>query len=110
MRKELLTTTSDKVYTVTELKEVISNSLYEDGILYDSIDLISCDYFSNEKNPGKYTVKYAYSYQDSTNYVIGTINVVEKEEQKSPAILLLLVGIPIAIGVVTVLIKRKKSY
>ena len=96
---DLLNTTTDNVYTLEAIKEVISNNLYEEGILYDSIDLISCNYITNEKNPGKYEVRYAYTYKDVTNYVVGTINVTKVEEPKSPVIFLLIVGVPLVIGI-----------
>ena len=107
---DLLNTTTEEVYTLENLKEVISNSLYEDGILYDSINLISCDYITNEKNPGKYEIKYAYTYKDITNYVVGTINVTTVEEPKSPVIFLLIIGIPAVIGIIYAIKKKRELY
>ena len=45
--------------------------------------MISCDYISNEKNPGNYTVKYAYKYQGNTNYAMGTITVEDIAVEKT---------------------------
>ena len=108
IQTELLNTTTENVYTLDDIKNIISDNLYNEGILYDSIDLISCNYISNEKNPGKYEVKYAYTYKDVTNYVIGTINVTKVEEPKSPVIFLLIVGTPLVIGIIYA-IKRKND-
>lgn len=81
MQMDLLETTTDEIYTLSELKDVISNKLYQDGILCDEISLISCDYLSNEKTPGTYNVKYAYTYKGETNYMVGTITVKEPPQR-----------------------------
>jgi hypothetical protein len=75
LHTDLFSTTTEDVYSIEQIKESIGSNLDEEGILYDSIELISCDYITNEKKPGTYSVKYAYNYQGKTNYAIGTITV-----------------------------------
>ena len=106
LHMDLINTTTSEVYTLEDIKEAISASLYEEGILYDSINLVSCDYISNEKNPGKYTVKYMYSYKGEANYMIGTITVSEPKTTP-PFWLLTLLLIPLSFGVVQLIKKRK---
>ena len=106
IQSDLLNTTADNVYSMEQIKELISDALYSDGILYDSIDLISCDYFTNEEKVGTYQVKYAYSYKDEVNYAIGTINVTKAQNENSPIIVLIIIGVPVLIGIIY-LIKRK---
>lgn len=107
---DLIDTTVETAISIDELKEIISDNLYNDGILYDDISLISCDYFSNENIPGKYEVKYAYSYKGETNYVVGTINVAEPEEEKSPVIFILIVGVPLLFGIAYAIKKSRELY
>lgn len=104
--EELLTTSTNEAYSLNEIKEVISENLYSSGILYDSITLISCDYLSNEEKPGEYSVKYVYTYKDSSNYVVGSIKVDEHQEQSYYWILFVLL-IPMIIGGIFVNKKRK---
>ena len=106
IQSDLLKTTADNVYSMEQIKELISDALYSDGILYDSIDLISCDYFTNEEKVGTYQVKYAYSYKGEVNYAIGVINVVETPNENSPIIVLIIIGVLVLIGIIY-LIKRK---
>lgn len=77
----LFNTTTEEVKNVEDIRTIIGDSLHKQGILYDSIDLISCNYFSNETTPGTYEVKYAYSYRGETNYMLGTIVVEEAQTQ-----------------------------
>ena len=109
MHTDLLSLTTNEVYTVEDIKEAISSELYEDGILFDSINLISCDYFSNEKTPGSYTVRFTYSYKGQTNYMVGSINVTEPEQPTYYWLLLLLI-VPLISIVVFVNKKRQNSY
>ena len=77
MQTHLFNTTTAEVKDVSDIKSVIADNLNEQGILFDSIDLISCNYFSNETTAGTYEVKYAYSYKGETNFMVGTITVEE---------------------------------
>lgn len=106
VKSDLLNTTVDKVYTLEEIKNVISDELYSAGILYDSIELISCDYITNENTEGTYEVKYLYGYKGEVNYAVGTINVNEEIQEKSPIIFLLIIGVPLLIGIIYVIKKR----
>lgn len=99
LESELLSLSTDDSYSLADIKEAISDGLYNDGILYDSINLISCDYLSNEKTPGTYTVKYMYSYRGEANYMVGTITVSEPAPTP-PYWLFILLLIPIAVGIV----------
>ncbi len=103
---DLVNTTPEKVYSLDEIKECISCSLYNEGILYDSINLISCDYLKNEKTPGSYTVKYMYTYKGETNYMVGSIVVEDEKDSNSWLFILLL--IPISIVLSKIIKKRKK--
>ena len=107
LHTDLLKLTSKDVFSFNDLKETIANSLHSSGILYDTISLISCDYFTNEKTPGKYTVKYLYTYRGEVNYMIGTIKV---EEAKADVDywLIILVAIPLLCLVSRINKKRKK--
>lgn len=107
MHDELLNITTNDLYSIEDIKEAISDSLYNDGILYDNINLISCDYINNESRPGSYTVKYSYSYKGDTNYMIGTINVVEPETPNYYWLLTLLI-IPV-VGVIIYINKRRQN-
>ena len=80
LHTDLFTTTTEDIYTIEQIKESIGSNLDEEGIMYDSIELISCDYITNEKKPGTYSVKYAYNYQGKTNFAIGTITVESPED------------------------------
>ena len=80
LHTDLFTTTTEDIYSLDQIKESIALNLEKEGIMYDSIELISCDYVSNEKKPGSYSVKYAYNYQGQTNYAIGTITVESSED------------------------------
>lgn len=106
LHTDLINTDVDKVYSLEDIKSVIGDKLTQDGILYDDITLISCDYFSNEKKSGNYSVKYMYSYNGEANYMVGTIRV-GKEESKSYSWLLLLLIIPVA-GVGVYFSRRRK--
>lgn len=106
LQSDLLNITTEDVYDLEGIKEAISSDLYEDGILYDTVNLISCDYFSNEKNPGNYTVKYVYSYKGEANYMVGTITVTEPAA--TPPYWLLILLIPIAVGVLQLIKSRKE--
>lgn len=109
LQTDLFKTTTENPYSLEQIKEVISENLYNDGILYDSIELISCDYITNEKNPGTYSVKYAYSYKGETNYVIGTITVEEAVPRANNYLWLLLL-IPIIIFAVAIFIIKRRRY
>ena len=109
MHIDLFETSTEEVYTVEEIKEEISNMLDENGILYDSINLISCDYLSNENIAGKYSVKFSYSFNGETNYMVGTINVNEAPQQTYYWVLLLLL-IPAVILMIVINKKRQNSY
>lgn len=82
LQTHLFNTTTNEIKDVKEVKTIIEDNLCEQGILYDSVDLISCNYFSNETTPGTYEVKYTYSYKGEANYMIGTI-VVEEASNNS---------------------------
>ena len=110
MLSELLNTSTDNIYTLEEIKNLISSNLSGSGILYDDILVVSCDYINNENNAGEYSVKYMYTYNGEKNYAIGTINVVDEEKEFDPLYLLVLIPVA-AIGVVLAKKKprRKKS-
>lgn len=108
MKTDLLDTHTQRVYSIDDVKGLIENKLKSEGIIYEEVQLISSDYFSNEKTPGEYNVKFLYRYQDSVNYMVGTITVEEAPVVNHKSVL-------IGIGVVCVLIvsvyiyKRKRS-
>lgn len=104
--KNLLNTNINEVYSIEDIKNKISDSLHKEGILYDSFDLISCDYFSNEKTPGSYTVKYRYKFAGEFNYVKGTIIVSDSKENNYFLLLVLLV--PIFLYICRVNKKKKR--
>ena len=106
MRTDLIQTTTKDNFSIEQIKEIISDNLHSQGILYDSIDLISCDYLSNENKVGQYTVKYVYNYKGEVNYMVGTINVIEPEGASSYWILLIII-IPVILGGIFVNKKRK---
>ena len=105
---DLLTTNTKEIKSVDEIKAVISDNLHQDGILFDKINLISCDYFTNEKKPGEYKVKYAYSYRGEVNYVVGTIKVV-----KAPIplyVFIICTGvIMVLVSVIFIKVKKRRS-
>lgn len=107
---DLINTTVDRPYTLEEIKELISEDLYNNGILYDSVNLISCDYISNEDKPGKYQVKYAYNYKGETNFVVGSIIVAEEEKEKSPTIFYIIGGLIVVVSIGYAAKKRKELY
>ena len=89
--KNLLNTNIHEVYSIEDIKNVIGDSLHKEGILYDSFDLISCDYFTNEKSPGSYTVKYRYKFAGEFHYVKGTIIVSNIKENNNYLLLVLII-------------------
>lgn len=91
--KNLLKTNTNEVYSLEDIKNKISDSLHKEGILYDSFDLISCDYFTNEKKAGSYTAKYKYIYNGESYYVSGLITVLDVKENNYFLLLVLLVPI-----------------
>lgn len=107
--KNLLKTNIDKVYSIEDIKNNISDCLYKEGILYDSFDLISCDYFTNEKKAGSYTAKYRYIYNGQSYYVSGLITVNEVKENYYYLLLVLIVPILFYICRVNKKKKRLKS-
>ena len=108
MKIHLLNTGTNKVYDVAAVKSVIERKLNEDGILYEDVQLISSDYFGNEKTPGEYNVKFLCRYKDSVNYMVGTI-VVEETPTVSVKSLLICIGAFGGIILFTYLYKRKRS-
>ncbi len=109
IKRDLITTDINTVYTVFDLKRIISDCLYKEGILYDSFDLISCDYFTNEKKRGNYTVKYRYICDGETYYVSGLITVNEVKEDNYYLLLVLIIPIIFYICRVNKKKKRLKS-
>lgn len=109
IKKDLINTDINTVYDVVDLKRIISDCLYKEGILYDSFDLISCDYFTNEKKRGNYTVKYRYIYNGESYYVSGLITVNEAKEDNYYLLLVLIVPIIFYICRVNKKKKRLKS-
>lgn len=107
--RNLINTNINEVYSIEDIKNVISDSLHKEGTLYDSFDLISCDYFSNEKIPGSYTVKYRYKFAGEFHYVKGTIIVSYSKENNNYLFLILLVPIFFYICRVNKKKKRLKS-
>ena len=89
--KNLLNTNIDKLYSIEDIKIVISDSLHNEGILYDSFNLISCDYLTNEKKAGSYTAKYRYIYNGQSYYVSGLITVNDAKENYYYYLLLVLI-------------------
>ena len=109
IKKDLINTDINTVYDVVDLKRIISDCLHKEGILYDSFDLISCDYFTNEKKRGNYTAKYRYICDGETYYVSGSITVNEVKENNYFLLLVLLVPIIFYICRVNKKKKRLKS-
>ena len=109
IKKDLINTDINTTYTVFDLKRIISDCLYKEGILYDSFDLISCDYFTNEKKRGNYTVKYRYICDGETYYVSGLITVNEVKEDNYYLLLVLIIPIIFYICRVNKKKKRLKS-
>lgn len=109
IKKDLINTDINTVYDVVDLKRIISDCLYKEGILYDSFDLISCDYFTNEKKRGNYSVKYRYICDGETYYVSGLITVNEAKEDNYYLLLVLIVPIIFYICRVNKKKKRLKS-
>lgn len=107
-KMDLLTTTTANTYSVEELKFAIENQLYKTGILYEDIKLISSDYFTNEKNPGEYQVKFLYLYNNDVNYFVGTIKV-EREEIPSYIYILISIGCVSIIGVGIFIYNKRHS-
>lgn len=71
----MLETSTDNPYSTTDLKAELRHRLDARGILYDEVNLVSSNYFSNERKVGTYQVKYAYTYNGQTNYEVATITV-----------------------------------
>lgn len=109
IKRDLITTDINTVYSLLDLKRIIGDSLYKEGILYDSFDLISCDYFTNEKKRGSYTAKYRYIYNGESYYVSGLITVDKAKEDNYYLLLVLLVPIIFYICRVNKKKKRLKS-
>ena len=109
---DLFSTTTEEMYSIEQIKTAIISNLEKEGILYDSIELISCDYINNEKNPGNYSVKYAYNYQGKTNYALGTITVNEvvAEETGNSWLWAFAILVPLAAGFFVVKKIRSNSY
>ena len=106
IKTDLTTTTTNVSYTASDIKDLIEDKLDSDGILYDDICLISSNYFGNEKNTGVYDVKFMYKYQDTANYMVGSITI---EPAPTPTYYFWFVGIGVvAILSVVVLVYRKK--
>ena len=107
---DLFSTTTDEIYDIEQIKTAIISNLEKEGILYDSFELISCDYISNEKKPGSYTVKYAYNFQGKINYAIGTIKVEQKTKETDNSWLwTFAIVIPLAAGFFVMKKMRSKS-
>ena len=111
MKNELLSTYSNTAYSMEEIKDLIAVNLSSNGILYDEILVISCDYINNEDKVGEYSVKYMFSYKGERNYAIGTIKVMEEESSFNP---LYLIAILPVVGLAFIISKgkfrkRKKS-
>ena len=70
------------------------------------------NYINNEKNPGNYSVKYAYNYQGKTNYALGTITVNEvvAEETGNSWLWAFAILVPLAAGFFVVKKIRSNSY
>ena len=85
------------------------DSLHREGIFYDSFDLISCDYFTNEKKAGIYTAKYKYIYNGESYYVSGLITVEDVKGNNYYLLLVLLVPIIFYVCRVNKKKKRLKS-
>ena len=108
IKTDLITTTVAISYSIEDIKDIIKNSLEEDGILYDDVNLISSNYFGNEKASGLYEVKYMYKYNDTTNYMVGMITV---EETPTPTYYYWLIGIGVVavISIVVVIFNKRRS-
>lgn len=98
MHVDLLTTTVDEVYSAKQLRKFIGDKLNKEGILYDDVNLISSDYFQNEKTPGKYQVKYMYSYKGQMNYMVATITVEQAAKTSYYWVLFILIVPVILVG------------
>ena len=109
IKRNLITTDINTVYNLLDLKRIIEDSLYKEGILYDSVDLISCDYFTNEKIAGSYSAKYRYICDGESYYVSGLITVNEVKENNYYILLVLIVPIFFYICRVNKKKKRLKS-
>ena len=95
---------------IEQIKTAIISNLEKEGILYDSFELISCDYVSNEEKLGSYTVKYAYNFQGKTNYAIGTIKVEQKTKETDNSWLwTFVIVIPLAAGFFIMKKNRSRS-
>lgn len=108
MKTELLNTNTQRVYSVNDVKGLIEKKLKTEGIVYEEVQLISSDYFSNEKNPGEYNVKFLYRYQDDVNYMVGTITV-EPGPVVNHKLVLISIGAIFGLIIITSLFKRKRS-
>ena len=106
LKTSLLTTDESTVYSMKDVKNAIKKKLNDDGILYDEIQMISCDYFKNEKTPGEYQAKFLYTYDGHVNYMVGTIIV---EEPPVTNYTFLIIGIIIAIVLILVVAVGKKK-
>ena len=104
MKNDLLNTYSNTSYSMEEIKNLIEVNLSSNGILYDEILVISCDYINNEDKVGEYSVKYMFSYQGERNYAIGTIKVIEEENNFNP---IYLIAVLPGLGLVFILCKNK---
>ena len=107
---DLLNTTPENVYSLEMLKEIISENLYNDGILFDNVNIISCDYLANENVPGVYKVKYNYTYKGETTYVIGNITVSEIQKDKNPIIFYIIAGVIVLMSISFVIKRSKELY
>ena len=109
---DLFSTTTEEIYSIEQIKSAIVSNLEKEGILYESVELISCDYITNEKNPGNYTVKYAYNYQGKTNYALGTITVEDVSDNETDNTWLWAFAIltPLAAGIFIIKKLRSNSY
>lgn len=105
----LINANVNEVYSIEDIKNKISDCLYKEGILYDSFNLISCDYLTNEKKAGSYTAKYRYIYNGQSYYVSALITVNEVKENYYYLLLVLIVPIFFYIYRVNKKKKRLKS-
>ena len=108
MKTDLLNTNTQRTYNVEDVKGLIEKKLKTDGIMYEEVRLISCDYFNNEKTAGEYSVKFLYKYKDSVNYMVGTIVVEEAPTVNYSYILVGIISLCVLI-IVIYFYKRKRS-
>ena len=106
MKIELLETYTTTQYSMDDIKNAIKTNLTSNGILFDELLVVSCDYINNEDIAGEYSVKYMYSYNGEKNYAIGIINVLEEESEFEYEYLVLFVPLFMA----ALFISRKKIF